>query len=39
MELRLSANGIDKLMGSLGGMVVQLISLEEKFQNNQYFYV
>jgi hypothetical protein len=37
-NLRLTVNGIDKLIGSLNGIVVQIISVEEKFQNNQYYY-
>jgi hypothetical protein len=38
METRLSANGVDKLMAMVGGMVVQLVSIEAKNQNNQCYY-
>jgi hypothetical protein len=29
---------VDKLMGQVGGMVVQLVALDAKFQNNQCYY-
>jgi hypothetical protein len=37
-EERLTDNGIDKLIGSISGVVVQVLALAEKCRNNQKFY-
>lgn len=37
-EERLSENGVEKLIGDIPGVVVQVLSLQEKTKNNQRFF-